>query len=250
MVGAVLPPRQLAAGGARELLVPVPAGDDEDPGHAPDPEPGGGDSPLLASQPGQPRTSAGGQTSGLSGHLDTGEEPHVASVAVRDAGQGRDGLELGGGLTDRGQGQGQDHPGRGADPQHVLDRQQGGHPQTGRLVLTDDLVTAAQHLGHAAGEADLRQADEVGGVDQLDGGGALLSYPHSQPGLHYGEDDLALLAPDRDDVLYLPRGGVEDLDGVAGAAPDVAGHHHHPGDGVGGAPHRQTLKPCLVPDPA
>ena len=39
--------------------------------------------------------------------------------------------------------------------------------------------------------------------------------------------DLALLLAHGDHVLHLLGGGVEDLDGVGGPAPDVTSDHHH-----------------------
>ena len=238
MVGAVLPPGQLACAGAAELLVAVPARDDEDlvdgadPGEA---RPPAGQSPRAAAVPRR---------------LHRGEEPHVAGVAVGDPGQGRQGLELGGGLADGGQREGEDDSSRGADPEHVLHCQEGGHSEAGRLVLPDDLVAAAQHLGHTAGQAQLGQADVVGGVKQPDGGGALLGDADCQAGLHDGQDDLGLVTPHRDHVVDLPGDGVQDLDGVAGAAPDVAGHHHHPAHRVGGAADCDTLEACFIPETA
>ena len=237
MVGAVLPPGQLAGAGAAELLVAVAPGDDEDL--------------VDGADPGEAGRPAGQSSrSSLARCLHTGEESHVAGVAVRDAGEGREALQLGGGLADGRQRQGEGDPSRGSHPQDVLDCQEGGDSQTGGLVLSDDLVAAAQHLGHAARQAELGQADVVGGVQQPDGGGALLGNTDSQAGLHDGHDNLGLVTSHRDHVVNLPGDRVQDLDGVAGGAPDVAGHHHHPVHRVAGGADSDTLEACLIPEAA
>ena len=61
---------------------------------------------------------------------------------------------------------------------------------------------------------------------------------------------LGLVAPHRDHVVNLPGDGVEDLDGVAGGAPDVAGHHHHPAHRVVGGADCERLEACFIPEAA
>ena len=189
----------------------------------------------------------------------------MASVTMRDACHGRHGAQLGRGGGDGGKAHGDNHTGGGPHPQHVLDRehsvviddgydgcyldcQEGCDSETRCLVLSDDLITVGQHLGHGGGGGHLTQRDQALGVEQADHSRALLSHPHTQPSLHYPNDGLGLLQPHPHTVLNVAGVGVEYLDGVAGAAPDVATNDNHLPDRSSTSAHRQTFKPSLVPD--
>ena len=137
--------------------------------------------PLLATgaKPGEARpptgTGVGRHAPWLRGHLHTRQEsdiimvngsnnidddddyllPDVAGVSVRHPCQGRGRGELGGGEGDGRHGEGHDDPRGGAHPQHVLDSEERGDPETRCLVLPDDLVTVGQHLGHGRGAGHL-----------------------------------------------------------------------------------------------